>query len=393
MREPVYSEKIEYFLLDFMNSTTRKSGVVPRDFYKYIYLFNEDNYYVLITSIFYNEPKAFRVLEYIISQDPVDVLVAIDNVIFGETVIFPNLSLIKAMDSQEEKIHNMMMKNKELEVRRRQKEMKYKRGSGSSSVGSNLVKGSSNVVNTPSTNPTSTTINPTPSVTKKKHFETSGSPVFICLKERLRCSLDYENNLKSVEVLGEMTLNIKDESLKGLEIHLEGDYKDCKFSPKLSKDSSTLGVIRSDKPFSLNKNIALLKWKDLNLKRLPIEFTFWPSEVKLNTYQISLEFTTDRPLENLNITIPKGKLRDIQSEDLKDKGNVLEWNVHSSSTSLEFQCRCEDPTDIFPIEVYFTSNVSYRDIEVGEVLCDGKPLDCVDVKRVLEVDSFTLESE
>lgn len=392
MREPVYTEKIQYFLLEFMNSPTKKTGVLPKDLYKYIYLFFEDNYYVLITSLYYSEAKAFKILEYITHQDPLDVLVAIDNVIFEDTIIFPNLSLIRSMDSQEEKIYNMMMKNKELELRRKQKAMMrpVKKDPVKALVKDVVNRDALKEVKKDTVKRDMLNNEVTSS---KKRFETSKSPVFICLKERLRCSVDTENNIKKVEVLGEMTLNIKDEKYKALEIHLVGDYKNCKFSPKLSKDSSSTGVVRSDKPFSLNKNIALLKWKDTTVEKIPIEFTFWPSEIKLNTYQISLEYTTDTPLENLTIYIPKKNLREIHSEDLKDKGDVLEWSVgNSPSDSLEFQCRCADPTDVFPIEVYFTSSHCHRSIEVGEVLCGDQPLDCVEIKKILEVDSFTIEN-
>ncbi|KAF9765023.1 Coatomer subunit delta [Nosema granulosis] len=401
MKDPVYNEKIEFFLLEFMKGATKKTGVLSRDLYKYIYSFSEENYYILITHPSYSNLKAYKILESLIMyQDPIDLLVAIDNILFDDFVVFPNLSLIKSMDSQEEKIYNMMMKNKELELRRKQKSARSRKLNHLEEIHNkqleltkkNLeeLKIVEKTINEKKSIPI--TINDT-----KKRFETSSSPVFICLKERIRCSVDTDNNIKNIEILGDMTVNIKEEAYKSLEVRLKGDYKDCKFSPKLSKDSSATGLVKSDKPFSLNKNIALLKWKDSKIKNLPIEFTFWPSEIKMNTFQISLEFTATSSLENLVITIPKTNLSDVVAENIKETKDTLEWSVgnvcEGDSESLEFQCRCSDPNNIFPVEVYFTSPAVYRNIDVEEVVCNGEKLDCVETKRVLEVDSFKVESE
>ncbi|KAK6089744.1 hypothetical protein P3W45_001246 [Vairimorpha bombi] len=389
LNDPLSITKIEHLLLDFLNSVSKKEGILEKSLYKYIYTFSNDNYYVLITSLLFKEIKGKKLLNFLVSNsthDPVDQLVTIDNILYGDNILYPNLSLIKNMESQEEKIYKMMMKNKETEMKKKQKDLKYTKP---------LIKESSgikveSVTNIPSQEKKITE--------KRKRFETSQNGVFVLLKERLRCEIDIENNLKTLEINGEMNINIKNEKYKNIEIKLSGDILKCKFSPKLDKGSSVNGLIRSNKDFSLNKNIALMKWKDTELRNLPISFTFWPSEVKLGTYQISLEFVADEDLEDLVINIPKKNMLDVLVEGAKETGNIIEWSIGTvkkgESDTLDFQCKCNDVNDIFPIEVFFTADEIYLDVQVGEVRVDGGKVkeDC-EIKKILEVENFKINYE
>jgi coatomer subunit delta len=389
LNDPLSITKIEHLLLDFLNSVSKKEGILEKSLYKYIYTFSNDNYYVLITSLLFKEIKGKKLLNFLVSNsthDPVDQLVTIDNILYGDNILYPNLSLIKNMESQEEKIYKMMMKNKETEMKKKQKDLKYTKP---------LIKESSgikveSVTNIPSQEKKITE--------KRKRFETSQNGVFVLLKERLRCEIDIENNLKTLEINGEMNINIKNEKYKNIEIKLSGDILKCKFSPKLDKGSSVNGLIRSNKDFSLNKNIALMKWKDTELRNLPISFTFWPSEVKLGTYQISLEFVADEDLEDLVINIPKKNMLDVLVEGAKETGNIIEWSIGTvkkgESDTLDFQCKCNDVNDIFPIEVFFTADEIYLDVQVEEVRVDGGKVkeDC-EIKKILEVENFKINYE
>lgn len=395
LNDPLSITKIEHLLLDFLNSVSKKDGILEKSFFKYIYTFSNDNYYVLITSLLFKDIKGKKLLNFLVSNsthDPIDQLVTIDNVLYGDNILYPNLSLIKNMESQEEKIYKMMMKNKESEMKKKQKELKYSKPLIKDLTGirdTNNIK-VDNVKNVP---------NQEKSVTeKRKRFETSQNGIFVLLKERLRCEIDIENNLKTLEVNGEMNVNIKNEKYKNIEIKLSGDILKCKFSPKLDKESSINGLIRSNKDFSLNKNIALMKWKDTELKNLPISFTFWPSEVKLGTYQISLEFVADEDLEDLVINIPKKNMLDVLVEGAKETGSIIEWNIgrvkKGESDTLDFQCKCNDVNDIFPIEVYYTTDNIYLDVQVEEVRVGGEEIekDC-EIKKILEVENFKINYE
>lgn len=399
MKEPVPNEKIEFFLLEFMNSAVTKAGTIYKDLYKYIYIYYEDNYYVLITSLFFSEVKAANILNHLInspSTDPLDMLVSIDNIIYGDNIVFPNLSIIKNMDSQEEKIYKMMMENKELEVRRKQKQLKLKTGNKLLETTKKLEEIHNKQLELTRRNLETLNLQ-VEKKESKKTFETSSSPVFVCFKERIKCTMDIENNLKASEVLGEMTINVKEEKYKNLEIQLEGEYKDCKFSPKLMKDSSKTGILKSEKPFSLNKNIALLKWKDSKIPTMPLELSYWPSEIKPNTYQISFEFTTAMDLENLSFSVPKKNLTDVTAEGVTITLDCIEWKVGSvasgESDSLEFQCKTSDLSLIFPIDVYFTSLNCYRDLNITKTVIGEEEIESIEIKKVLEVDSFAIEGE
>lgn len=394
-QDPLYADKIEFLIQDFLNTVLSKDGVLCKQLYKYIYNNINDTFYVLITTLDYSEMKARKFINFLVTNstsDPIDQLVTIDNMLFENLVIYPNLYLIKKMESQEEKIHNLMMKNKEKELLKKQKALKNEFKSGKESR--LFLDTSVKVSNIPNTNDLQRKVLVTE---KKKRFETSKLPVFICLKEKVKYEIDMENNILNSELNGEMSINIKDEIYKNIEIYIDGDIQKCKFSPKLDKQSSLKGLIRSDKDFSLNKNIALMKWKNSNVKQLPISFSFWPSEVKLNVYQICFEYLAEEDIENLVIHIPKNKISNLVIEGVVETNELVEWNVGSisqgDSDTLEFTCRCEDVNDIFPIDVYFISNRIYSNIDVLKVINDSETIKNCEIKKVLETENFKIKSQ
>ncbi|WUR02516.1 coatomer subunit delta [Vairimorpha necatrix] len=380
--------KIENLILDFMQDPR---PLVIKGLFKYIQHIQNNVHYVLITSLNYKENKGRKILEYISNNstlDTIDQLITIDNVLYNETPIFSNLSLIKNMESQEEKIYKMMMKNKASEIKKKYSQIQSSTSKNEykerhSHQEEKLITSSKNETSQVST-----------SSKKTKSFETSKKGIFILLKEKLKCQIDVENTLKNVEINGEMILNIKNESYKNLEIKVKGDISACKFSPKLDKQSCKNNIIRSDKDFSLNKNIALMKWKSQNITNLPISFTFWPSEVKQGTYQVSLEFTAEEDINNLNINIP---IKDVIVVDtnLTTNDNFIEWNIgnikKNDSDSLDFQCKCEDIKKIFPIDVYFTSEKI--NLEVGDIEIKGHDEDEYEMKKMTEVEEYKIEYE
>lgn len=383
--EPFSVSKIEMLILDYIQNP---NPLVIRGLYKYIsYVFNEVSY-VIITSLQFKELEAKKILKFLSNNctlDPIDQIVTLDNILYDNNYLFPNLSLIKNMDSQEEKIYKMMMKNKAGEMKKKYNSLKKSTSSiksmpcqsyiSSKSVGLDIQGDDKKDINVSINN-------------KPRSFETGKKDIFILLKEKMKCQVDVENNIKVLELNGEMTLNIKNEKYKNIQIDVKGDTSKCKFSPKLDKEAVKCNIIRSSKDFSLNKNIALMKWKFQDIKKLPISFTFWPSEIKPKTFQVSLEITAEEDLDNLLINIPTKNMLE------KNTSEFLEWNVGNikkdNSDSFDFQCKCNDIVNIFPIDVYFTSNKI--NLEIEEVKIKETEGD-LEIRKVLEAEEFKLEYE
>lgn len=401
MTLPLAISRTEHFLLDFSNSVASTSGCIDKGLYKYVYNLVDSVYYVVITSPQHSRMRAQWVLDELQKNsngDPIDALIAMDNLLYGQTLFSPNMDLIKSMDSQEEKIHELMMRSRTKEVVQKQKELQRrpvididreleKVRNLEMEIRNESIQQLRSIAK----------IVTNPVKERRRKFETSASPVFILFKERLKMTIDKENNIKSGEVQGDMSLMIKEDEYKNLEITLANCGKDAKFSPNLDKQASGRGVLRSERGFPVGKNVALVKWRDTEIKAPPITFTFWPSETSLNTYQIMLEYTAEHNLENLGIFFPKTHLSDIVVSGAASEGDShIEWNVgdveKGASDTLEFSCTCSDPSEIFPLDVYFASDFVFTGLSVSKVVLEEEIKD-VEIKTVFEVDKFTVVDE
>lgn len=393
--------KVEYFVLDFANSVGGTHGCISKELYKYVYSLVDSTYYVAITSPQHSEIKAqwiLSVLQRNSGEDVVDVLVTMDNILYGQTVFNANMGLIKKMESQEEKIHELMVKNRTKEVIQKQKELQRK---PISDIDRELERVRSLEMEMRNENiqqlRSMAKIITNPVKEKRRRFETSASPVFILLKERLRMVIDKENNVKSGEVQGDMSLMIKEERYRNVEIRLGNWDRSTKFSPNLDKSASGEGILRCDKGFPVDKNVALVKWRNTEIPSPPVTFTFWPSEVSPNTYQMMLEYTAEYNLGGLEIFLPKTHISDIVLNGSgKERDSYIEWSVgdveEGTSDTLEFSCTCSDPSEIFPLDVYFTSDFVFTNLSVEKVTAEEEVGD-VEIKKVFEVDKFTVVDE
>lgn len=393
--------KTEHFLLDFISSAAASAGTIRKEFYKYVYSVVDSVYYVAIVSPQHSEMKAQWIVDALqrnTSGDPVDALITMDNILYGQTLFRPNVPLIKSMDSQEEKIHELMVKNRTKEVIQKQKELERRPVTDIDRELErvrNLEMEMRNESIQQLRSMAKVVSNPVKE--RRKRFETSASPVFVVIKEKLKMVVDKENNVKSSEVQGDMALMINDEEYRGIEITLANCTGDVKFNPSLDKAACSNGILRSEKGFPVGKNNALVKWRNTEARASPITFTFWPSETSLNTYQMMVEYTAERNLENLNIFFPKTRISNVVlSGSAREEESHVEWSIGDveagASDTLEFSCTCSDPSDIFPVDVYFTSDFVFSNLCIEKVVLEDE-IEDVEIKKVFEVDKFTVVDE
>ncbi|KAG5860455.1 coatomer subunit delta [Encephalitozoon hellem] len=394
--------KIEHFILDFISSGVSANGVLAKGFYKYVYNVADSTYYVVITSMGFNSAKAQWILDILqknTNGDIVDALVTMDNILYGQTTFDANIALIKSMDSQEEKIHDLMMKNKSKELIQKQKEFQ-RRPIGDIDRELERVKNLEMEIRNESIQQLKSIVKTggNPVKEKRRELEISMSPVFILFKERLRMVIDKENNIKSGEVQGDMSITIKEEEYKDIEIKLGGVERDMKFSPNLDKSVTSKGILKCEKGFPIRKNVALVKWKGSGIQDPPITFTFWPSETSLNVYQIMFEYTAECNMRDLSVFFSKASISNITiNGEAKERDSHIEWNIgdvdKGTSDTLEFSCTCTDPSEIFPLEIYFTSDFVLTKLFVENVTRCGEEVDELEIKKVFEVDKFTVVDE
>jgi len=148
---------------------------------------------------------------------------------------------------------------------------------------------------------------------------------------------------------------------------------------KLYSSSSIVALKDASKSFPPGQDVGVLKWRfqTQDETEIPLTINCWPSETR-NGCDVNIEYElqkTNLELKNviitvampMNIAAPTIKQCDGQYTYEKYK-NYLVWRMDTISEAnangcIEFSVNGGHAGDFFPVNVNFTSNKSYIDIE------------------------------
>lgn len=298
------------------------------------------------------------------------------------------------MESQEEKLHDMMAKNREAEMSQRLKDMRRREAPSAIDMHLEKVRELELEIKKPPEH-----------VVKKEAKEifrerkqklVVDADVQVVLKERLKVTVDKDSNVKSCEIDGDLSMFLKREEHRSCSLKIS-TKNELKYSPNLDRELAKEGVLRGVRGFPVNKNLALVKWKKNKIESLPISFTFWPSDLENGRFQIMFEICAEEDLRDVIFCFNKEKIKDVTVEegDAEVK-EFLEWNVGTldkgQAETLEFSCACLSPGDVFPANLFFTGEFSSSPLSVESVSLEDESLDFSFVSRC-EVDSFVIVDE
>ncbi len=299
-----------------------------------------------------------------------------------------------SMESQEEKLYDLVSKNKEAEMSQRLKEMRKKEFTDILDDHMEKVRELEIEIKKPVEHVVKKDVKEV-FREKRRNMEVE-SDVQVLVRERLKVVVDRDAVIKSCEVDGDLSIVVRREQFSNstVKIRSEGELK---YSPNLDKELVKSGVLRGVKGFPVNKNLALVKWKKNKIDSLPVSFTFWPSEVENGRFQIMFEVSAEESLRDLIFCFNKEKIRDVTIEagnaEVKD---FLEWNVgtleKNQNESLEFSCGCFSPSDLFPINLFFTGSFSNSPVSIEHITSDDAEVE-FNLVNLCEVDSFVIVDE
>lgn len=307
------------------------------------------------------------------TDDLMDILITVDNTIFDGEVLKLDLEPIKEMDSQEERIHNIMLENKKLEMAQREKEHRKK------IITEQIMEKHE----------------PVPEY-KPKKVDRSAHPVLVVIKEKVKIEMDKENYLKENIVNGEINLIITDPKYRNLSIKMSNLTPSLKYSPYLDKDALKKHVLRFEKDRGLNKNIPLLKW-NTKVSKLPVKFEFWNDEDG-EKYVNIVEITANVNVRNLEIRFSCEGMTDVE---INQDGDVLEdaiiWTVGNlnkgESNTIEIKGCSFDKDAIFPMNISFNSDSVDSKIDVEKISVEEENVSDYEVRKILEVNNFKVVVE
>lgn len=210
-------------------------------------------------------------------------------------------------------------------------------------------------------------------------------------EEKLMLRVGRDGGLQTFELHGLITLRISDEKWGRIRVVLEN--KDTRgiqlqthpnVDKELFKAKSQIGLKTPSKPFPLNTDVGVLKWRfqTYDDSCVPFSINCWPSENGQGGCDVNIEYELEHThLElndvSINIPLPIGCAPVVSECDgdyvHESRKNLLTWNlalIDSSNRTgaLEFTAASSIPSDFFPINISFLCKKPYADLKVTEVL-------------------------
>lgn len=192
----------------------------------------------------------------------------------------------------------------------------------------------------------------------------------ISISEQLTIEMTRDNNVKTSRVSGTLNLFAGDREHNKLQISADilGNIADFKPHPKMDRanfaSSKNLGLKNKEEGFPAS-NVLLVKWTVDNVK-VPITFSCWVSDNGDGFQTVTLEYEVNPEFEGTlsNIAVrvplptPNAHVDDPES-NFEQENDCMIWTIPSASSTsnqsgnFEFVSEADGEDDFYPIDVAF----------------------------------------
>ncbi|KAI9445377.1 hypothetical protein H4582DRAFT_2117694 [Lactarius indigo] len=233
-----------------------------------------------------------------------------------------------------------------------------------------------------STPPTPSASTPEPTIVKdiRSSLPTvTPESVHITTKENITLSLSREGGIESLELKGDMNLNVTDPSLSRIKLLLlpapsvfgpELQFKQHPNVAKLAVNKERIIALKdSSRGFPVNQSLAVLKWRYTGKDEsyIPLSINCWPTPSNDGTCDVNIEYELENENVSLydltiSIPLPAGSYPTVAPQSgewqLNPSGHHLDWtiplvNADDRSGALEFSVSGSDVNAFFPVRVSF----------------------------------------
>lgn len=223
-------------------------------------------------------------------------------------------------------------------------------------------------------------------------------PIMLVVAERICCNMTRDGMVESFEIKGSLTLTAMTDEAALCSVQLAvSSASTFTFNthPKVNKalydQSSLLQLKDATKGFPAARPVGILKWTYASTTDdlIPIKINCWPEEESRGQMNVSIEYSMEQNIElhDVRIRIPLGTsdAPGILSADGSYKHNAsaqeLLWEINlidqsNSTGSLEFNIAQRNADAFFPIEVQFSSQQLFCNVQVSSVrsATDNSPI-------------------
>ncbi|XP_055624433.1 coatomer subunit delta [Toxorhynchites rutilus septentrionalis] len=214
--------------------------------------------------------------------------------------------------------------------------------------------------------------------------------VHLRLEDKIVVRVGRDGGLQNFELSGLLTLRVSDEKYGRIKIQLENtDQRGIQLQThpnvdkELFKSKCQIGLKNPAKPFPLNTDVGVLKWRyqTQDESSIPLTINCWPSENTEGGCDVNIEYELEHTrleLHDVCITIPlpmgiTPSIAECDGDYNHDgRKNILQWSLPvidavSKQGSMEFSVPNSIPTDFFPLDVSFSSKISYAELQPSAV--------------------------
>ncbi|KAG6891634.1 hypothetical protein C0992_001320 [Termitomyces sp. T32_za158] len=242
--------------------------------------------------------------------------------------------------------------------------------------------------------------------------------VHIAIKETISLSLMRDGGVESMELKGDMNLQITDAALAHLQITLSspstdfgGNNLQFKQHPNVAKfvpgQERVVSLKDPSRAFPVGQSLAVLKWRyaGTDESNVPLSINCWPSPSNDGTCEVSIEYE----LENENVTLhdvvisiplPAGSYPTVSSHtgewSLDPGSHSLAWSItrvsaadDTRSGSMIFTVGGDDASAFFPVQVTFVGQGSLAGVGVASVSqVGGESVPAFSVDAVVSTEEY-----
>lgn len=237
---------------------------------------------------------------------------------------------------------------------------------------------------------TSNSINNKITTAHTQQSSVNAESVHLKIEEKIQVTAGRDGGLQNMEVTGMVTLLVQDELNGMIRIQFENeDSRGIQFQThpnvdkELFKNKNQIGLKNPQKPFPVNTDVGVLKWRyqTKDISEIPLTINCWPSENGQGGCDVNIEYELqNEDLELLDviisIPIPPGcspVVGECEGDYLYEaRGNTLLWQLAVVDTSnktgvLDFSVPSGNPGQFFPVQVTFQSTHAFARISVADV--------------------------
>jgi len=206
------------------------------------------------------------------------------------------------------------------------------------------------------------------------------------MEEKMTVIARRDGGLENMEMLGMLTLRIGDDAFGRIKLQLSSPSNNLvqlQTHPNIDKDllkkKNQIALKNPAKPFPLNTDVGVLKWRmqTTDESNIPLSINCWPSDNGQGGCDVNIEYELEQDqleLQDVVITIPiphgsgSPVVAECDGDYTYEKRGALLWQLplidaKNKTGSMEFSC-AGNPDDFFPVQVAFFSKKSYSGIEV-----------------------------